>query len=106
MEIAAAIRGARRQAGLTQRELAKRALIPQSTIARIESGAVKPRAGTLEKILGVLGVELTFEPRLGIGVDTSLIARMLALTTRERIEYATAAGEGVRRLRDAAAMSG
>ena len=106
MEIAAAIRGARRQAGWTQRELANRTGVPQSTIARIESGAIKPRAGTLEKILGVLGVELTLEPRLGIGVDRSLIVRMLALTARERIEYATTAGEAARRLRDAAARSG
>jgi len=48
------IRYLRRRAGLTQKELAKRAGVSQSLIARIESGAVDPRLSTLRKILNVL----------------------------------------------------
>lgn len=44
----------RLRAGLTQAELAKRAGVSQSLIARIESGNVNPRLSTLKKILTVL----------------------------------------------------
>ncbi len=44
----------RKRAGLTQKELAKRAGISQSLVARIESGSVDPRVSTLRKILNVL----------------------------------------------------
>jgi transcriptional regulator with XRE-family HTH domain len=101
METSLIISEARRQAGLTQRGLAARAGMPQSTVARIESGAFKARAGTLERLLEALDLELVAEPRLGRGVDRSLIRRMLALTPRERIEYATKSGEAGRRLREA-----
>jgi predicted transcriptional regulator len=39
---------ARHRAGLTQRELAERAAVPQSTVGRIEAGLVDPRVGTNE----------------------------------------------------------
>lgn len=45
------VRSARRQAGLTQRELAQRTGIPQSTIARIERDQNDPRASTLNSLL-------------------------------------------------------
>jgi DNA-binding XRE family transcriptional regulator len=41
------VNGARRSAGLTQRQLAERSGVPQPTIARIESGKQMPRADTL-----------------------------------------------------------
>jgi predicted transcriptional regulator len=41
----------RKKANLTQKELAKRARISQSLVARIESGDVDPRVSTLRKIL-------------------------------------------------------
>jgi len=44
----------RKEAGLTQRELARLAGVSQSLIARIESGTVDPRASTLRKILQAL----------------------------------------------------
>lgn len=44
----------RKRAGLTQRELAKRACVSQSLIARIESGTVDPRLSTLRRIMKVL----------------------------------------------------
>jgi len=48
------IRALRKKAGLTQAELARRAGVSQSLIARIERGTVNPRLSTLIKILNVL----------------------------------------------------
>ena len=44
----------RKKAGLTQKELARRAGVSQSLIARIEKGSVDPRLSTLRKIMKVL----------------------------------------------------
>jgi predicted transcriptional regulator len=51
----------RRELGFNQRELAERCGVPQSTIARMESGAVTPKLDTLIKVCRVLGLRLTVE---------------------------------------------
>jgi transcriptional regulator with XRE-family HTH domain len=51
MRASTLLRTARRRAGLTQRELAARTGIPQSTIARVENGQTDPRATTLNALL-------------------------------------------------------
>ena len=51
---------AREQAGLSQRELAERAGVAQSEIARIESGKREPSIPTLQRILAGAGLELRF----------------------------------------------
>ena len=51
---------ARLEAGLSQRELADRAGVSQSEIARIESGKREPSIPTLQKILAGAGRELRF----------------------------------------------
>ena len=48
------IRRMRIRAGLTQKELAERAGVSQSLIARIERGSVDPRLSTLKRILSAL----------------------------------------------------
>ncbi len=48
------LRRLRRSAGLSQAELAKRAGVSQSLIARIESGSVNPTLATLRRILRAL----------------------------------------------------
>lgn len=48
------VRRLRKIAGLTQKELASRAHVSQSLIARIESGQVDPRLSTLQKILSAI----------------------------------------------------
>lgn len=48
------IKKLRKEASLTQVELARRAKVSQSLIARIESGTVDPRVSTLRRILEVI----------------------------------------------------
>ena len=92
------VRRARRGAGLSQRALALRARVPQSTVARIESGSLDPRVSTLTRILRAAGDDLVTEPRLGEGVDRSLIRERLRLTPKQRIESVVAAAASVERL--------
>jgi transcriptional regulator with XRE-family HTH domain len=79
---------ARRGAGLSQRALAERAGLPQSTVARIELGRLSPRIDTLQRILRATGRTLTSEPVLGTGEDLSLIRHRLRLTPAERARLA------------------
>lgn len=48
----------RQAAGLSQRELARRAGVKQPNLARIELRQIKPRMDTVENILAALGCEL------------------------------------------------
>jgi predicted transcriptional regulator len=54
------LRSRRESLGLKQTEIAKRAGISQSMVARIEAGSVDPRVSTLNKIIAVLN---SAEPR-------------------------------------------
>jgi predicted transcriptional regulator len=89
----------RRRAGLTQRELARRSGIAQTTIARIESGVMDPRISTLETLLRACGDQLTTMPRAGLGGDLSLIRSCLELSPRQRLETAARAAGFVERIR-------
>jgi predicted transcriptional regulator len=86
MDAARVLRQARRRARLTQRGLADKAGVPQSQIAKIESGAVVPRVDTLDRLLEVCGEGLESLPRLGIGVDRTLAQELLKLTPAERVK--------------------
>lgn len=92
------LREARRRVGISQRELARRADVPQSTVGRIEAGLLDPRFGTLEKLLRSCGYEIETERKLGEGVDRTQIRELLALSPRDRIVRAAAAARGVRRI--------
>jgi predicted transcriptional regulator len=89
MKAARALRWARLTANLSQRALAKKSGIPQSTIARIEAGTIDPRVNTLSRLLHACGFDLEVEPLLGQGVDRSQIRERLALTPSERLRHAT-----------------
>ena len=84
------VREARWQTGLTQRQLAARAGIPQETIARIERGRADPRVMTLDRLLGACGQGLESVPRLGIGIDRTQIHALLRLSPSERLAVAIA----------------
>lgn len=95
MKAARALRWARRRAGLSQRELAEKSGMPQSTVGRIEAGTVDPRVGTLSRLLRTCGFDLEVEPRLGMGIDRTQIRELLALSPDQRLARAT---EGARQL--------
>ena len=62
MEIGWLLRTARRDAGLTQSELARRGGTSQATLSAYESGAKVPSAETLARLLAAAGARLTTEP--------------------------------------------
>jgi transcriptional regulator with XRE-family HTH domain len=82
------LREARREAGLGQRELARRAGMPQPTVSRIERGIASPRFDTLDRLLLECGRQLDLAERSGLGVDRSLIRERLMLTPGERARAA------------------
>jgi predicted transcriptional regulator len=92
------LRTARRRAGLSQRELADAAGVAQPAIARIESGRVQPRVDTLDRLLEACGWDLEVAPRLGIGVDRTVMRLLLRLTPIERLELAVADARGLERI--------
>jgi len=88
MEVGSMLRAARRRAGMSQRQLAAAAGVPQATVGRIEAGTVSPRVDTLGRLLQATGHELFVDRRLGEGIDRSLIRDRLRLTPAERIHLA------------------
>ena len=98
--IGEAVRLARRRSGFSQRELAQRTDVPQSTIARIESGFVDPRTSTVVKLLAACDEELEAVPRLGIGVDRTIIRRLLELDHEQRFDNAVASANNLKEFQD------
>jgi transcriptional regulator with XRE-family HTH domain len=66
---------AREEAGLSQRELAERAGVAQSEIARIESGKPEPSIPTLQRSVAGAGLELRFRLAPMDDHDLVLVAR-------------------------------
>jgi transcriptional regulator with XRE-family HTH domain len=93
------LRQARRAAGLSQRGLASEAGVPHSTIARIETGAIDPRATTLDRLLRVCGRELDTFRAIGAGVDRSQLRERLGRSPRGRIDDLVAAASAMERIR-------
>lgn len=83
-----ALREARASAGHSQRALARLAGVAQPAIARIESGRVEPRVDTLAHLLQACGQRLITTPRLGEGIDRSVIRQLLKLTPQQRLDLA------------------
>lgn len=66
---------AREESGLSQRELAERAGVAQSEIARIESGNREPSIPTLQRIVAGAGLEIRFRLAARDDHDQVLTAR-------------------------------
>ncbi len=88
------LREARLRAGLTQRELAKRAKTSQSAIARWESGAVAPsferlreliRACELELRFGLANYDESYDPDIFQALALSPVERVKDAENRERV---------------------
>ena len=89
-------------AELSQREVARRAGVPQSTLSRIERGHESPRFATLDHLLRECGKELELVPRPGAGVDRTPIRELLRLSPIERLRIAAREGRNLDRLLRAA----
>ncbi|HEY6566670.1 MAG TPA: helix-turn-helix transcriptional regulator [Actinomycetota bacterium] len=87
MDAAAMVRMARRRAQISQRELGRRAGIPQATISRIENRVVSPTMDTLEPLIRACGMELHIADRASDGVDLTLIREALRRSPAERLRY-------------------
>ncbi|MGH2656426.1 MAG: helix-turn-helix domain-containing protein [Actinomycetota bacterium] len=96
MDAGRAVREARRRAGITQEELARRSGLHQPAVARIEAGTVTPRVDTLDRMLHACGITLTAEPRLGADVEREAIRELLRLKPAERLSRAAVAVRGFR----------
>jgi transcriptional regulator with XRE-family HTH domain len=63
VDLGVTLRSLRRQADLSQRQLARRAGVPASTVARIESGSAQdPKFRTIERLVAAAGGALTAAP--------------------------------------------
>jgi predicted nucleotidyltransferase/DNA-binding XRE family transcriptional regulator len=71
---------ARRGAGLTQAELARRAGTSQAMVARYETGVASPTVRTLRRLLRAAGRELELS---SVSAGVTRLASPLALTLRE-----------------------
>ena len=99
MDTGATLSQARKRAGLTQRQLAKRAGVAQPVVARVERRRVVPRVDTLDRLLAACGEGLESRPRLGTGLDRSVIRRLLELTPGERARVAVREARNLERVR-------
>jgi transcriptional regulator with XRE-family HTH domain len=98
---------ARRRAGLSQRELARRSGVAQPSISRIERGLGSPTVDTLERLLRACGMELEPIDRPGENdVDWTLIEDLLAMPPPERARYVAAMGREIGHLRRTARFVG
>jgi transcriptional regulator with XRE-family HTH domain len=77
---------ARRQAGLSQRELAARAGVAQQEIARYERGRVTPSLERLRSLIAACGLELTFGLARADNSYDHQIASALALEPAARLQ--------------------
>ena len=85
MDARAVLRTERRRAGLTQRELARRTGVPQSTVARIERGQTDPRASTLNTLLIGCGGSMTvggWRAEAGRGMSERALRYLPEMTRR------------------------
>ena len=102
MKAARALRWARLTAGLSQRALADRSGVPQSTVGRIEAGAIDPRVGTLSRLLRACGFDLDVTERIGQGIDRTLMRPTPPDRAEERLRRVGAEAGTLARLRGAA----
>ena len=76
--IALALRKAREAKGLSQRELGRKANVPQGHISKIENGTVDLRLSSLVALARALDMELALVPRKVLSPVKSLVRGSLA----------------------------
>ncbi|OLC55366.1 MAG: hypothetical protein AUH85_09435 [Chloroflexi bacterium 13_1_40CM_4_68_4] len=101
MDAGRLVRTARLRGGLTKRQLARMARVPQPMVSLIERGEQDPRHRTLVRLLRSCGLDLDLVPLAGAGVDRSQFVETLRLTPTDRVRRALGTAEFVRRVRRA-----
>jgi uncharacterized protein len=97
MGIAELLREARRSAGLTQAELARRARTSQAMVARYETGVASPTVRTLQRLLRAAGRDLELS---SVSARTGTPASSLDTLREHRAEINAAAERvGARNIR-------
>src|SRR4051812_50050113 len=87
MSAASTIRDARRAAGLTQAQLARRLGITQPSVARLEAAGDNVTVATLQRALNAMDRTLEIRSRpMPSSVDETLIVSSLHMTPGERLE--------------------
>ena len=91
MDVASAIRAARRRAGLSQHDLAQRAGTSQATVSAYENGRKQPTIETFHRLLAAAGSRLVMESaeRPVVQVSDAQLARA-GRTLLEVLELAAA----------------
>ncbi|HYN80451.1 MAG TPA: helix-turn-helix transcriptional regulator [Gemmatimonadaceae bacterium] len=87
-DVAQLLKTARLQAGMTQRDLARKAHTAQSVVARVELGETSPTWHTLARLLRAAGFNVVPELKRIRRLDRSElddVARILRLTPEERL---------------------
>ena len=106
MTVAELIRGARRDAGLTQQQLASRLGVTQAAVAQLESGRANPTIATLERALRAAGRQLELRAAPAPSqIDTTLLREALRMSPAERIAAAVRLTADAERIAAAAARS-
>jgi|SRR5918994_4486400 predicted transcriptional regulator len=85
MEPSTLIKRARKAAGLTQADLARRARMKQPEIARLESAGANPRLSTLKRVVAATGHSLKLDLDEDFGLDETLIVESLKQSPEERL---------------------
>jgi transcriptional regulator with XRE-family HTH domain len=98
MDAGSLLRHARTKAGLSQRQLARRAGVSQTAISQIEGGKASPRFETLDRLLSVCGFELDLIPRAGVGIDRTTLRELLQLAPAERARIAIAEARNLQKV--------
>lgn len=96
-QIASALKAAREDKQLTQRELSRKVWLPQSQISRIETGAVDLRLSSLIALSRALDLELILVPRKLVPAVQSLV-RSSKTTDREATQRARTERKVLKRL--------
>lgn len=100
------LREARRSAGLTQADLARRLGVSQAAVAKLERAGANPTVDTLDRALSATGHRLALEAiQHQPGVDESLIRAHLELSPAQRLRGIETMFKQARRLSLAGARS-
>lgn len=105
-EPSALLKEARRQAGLTQAQLARRMGVSQAAVAKLERPGANPAIATLDDALREIGqrLVLTTEP-VRPGIDETLVFEQLRLSPEQRLAQLESMYEWGRELTLAGARS-